>query len=426
MEGINWGIDSAGNLTNKLTALTKAFAGVLTPLNDILELLLIGGGKYLNVLGIVTIAGGDGYDYAIIPLLEALGLSSTEVKTENEYKKAVAKDETQVLGYILDRVVYFATGLLDKPVDSLLGILPNLAYFFSNDGLLLTVKNLLAPVYGILDLVLPLLGIKLESYLRLEELVANIDLGKLIFKTDEYSLFLPKLDWMSLAMEGASGATEVSTSRSNPGNAPYASTWANSYKKNMRADEYFAYAEANGITNASLFKNTQKRITADKGDTLTWLFDYIFSVFQVAENKETLIKWIVNFFELQSGAEQTVRYAINELLNQAEIYNAPDMIVSIAFYLLGMGVVIDASLMGNVGQIQNILNQLYGAVGTGGCAYSSIAKIMQDLTGVWDDTVGDDQDHEDAVEDVEESLNWFQRLIKKIKEFFQKIFSIFK
>ena len=58
--------------------------------------------------------------------------------------------------------------------------------------------------------------------------------------------------------------------------------------------------------------------------------------------------------------------------------------------------------------------------------YASIAKIMEDLTHVWDDTIGSDEDHEDAVEDAEESLNWFQRLIQKIKEFFQKIFSIFK
>ena len=427
MAGINWGIDSAANLSGKLNALAAAFAGVLTPLNDVLELLLIGEGKYLNVLGLVNIAGGDGYDYAIIPLLEALGLSSTEVKNENEYKAAVAADETQLLGYILNRVVYFADGLLDKPVDSLLSILPNLAYFFSNDGLLLTVKNLLAPVYDILDLVLPLLGVKLEDYLRLEELVANIDLGQLIFKTDKYSLKLPKLDWMSLAMEGASGATEVSTSRTNPGNAPYAETWANSFKQPMRADEYAAYVASHDITDASLFKNTQKKIVADKGDTLTWLFSYIFDVFNVAENKETLVQWIVDFFELQSGAEQTVRYAINELFNQAAVYNSSDIIVSALFYLLGAGVVIDAALMGNIKTIQGIFDQLFGAMGSNsGCAYSSIAKIMQDLTGVWDDTVGDDEDHEDAVEDAEETLNWFQRLIKKIKEFFQKIFSIFK
>ena len=432
MEGINWGIDSATNLKSKLTALTKAFAGVLTPLNDILELLLIGEGKYLNVLGIVTIAGGDGYDYAIIPLLEAFGLKASEVKTELEYKQYVSGDQTRLLGYILDRVVYFADGLLDKPVDSLLTILPNLAYFLSNDGLLLTVKNLLAPVYHILNLLLPILGISLESYLNLEKLLHSLDLGIVIFDV-KYDFHIPEINWLQLAEVGGKSAKEVATSRSNPGAANVrggtgtaAGPWANSFKERMTADQYAGYVAGKDLTNASLYKTTQTAIEADKAATLTYVFTYLFEMFSEAGNREALVQWIVDFFALQSGAEQTVRYAINELFNQATIYNAPDMIVSVLFYLLGMGVVIDASLMGNVAQIQAILDQLYGAMGTGGCAYSSIAKIMQDLTGVWDDTVGDDQDHEDAVEDVEESLNWFQRLLKKIKEFFQKIFSIFK
>ena len=51
---------------------------------------------------------------------------------------------------------------------------------------------------------------------------------------------------------------------------------------------------------------------------------------------------------------------------------------------------------------------------------------MENLTHVWEDTIGSDQDHEDTKEEVKETLNWFQRLIQKIKEFFQRIFGIFK
>ena len=426
MADLDWGIDSAASFSDKLEAFAAAFAGVLTPLNGVLELLLMGEGKYLNVLGLIDIAGGNGYDYAIIPLLEAFGLTSTEVMTQVEYKTAVAEDKTQLLGYILDRVVYFASGLLDKPVDSLLSILPNLAYFFSNDGLLLTVKNLLAPVYDILNLVLPILGIKLEDYLALEKLLADIDLG-IVIGGAKYGFKIPEIDWNDLVINGAEKAVEVSTSRSNPTNAPYNSTWANSYKVEMKASEYAAYANTNGTTDPALFKDTQKVIIADKGDTLTWIFTFLFDMFSTENNREALVQWIVEFFELQSGAEQTVRYAVNELFNQAQVYNSSDMVVSVLFYLLGMGVIIDASLMGNVKQIQAIFEDLFGAMGSNsGCTYASIAKIMEELTGVWDDTIGSDQDHEDAVEDAEETLNWFQRLIKKIKEFFQKIFSIFK
>ncbi|MBQ8758575.1 MAG: hypothetical protein IJZ20_02685, partial [Clostridia bacterium] len=155
-------------------------------------------------------------------------------------------------------------------------------------------------------------------------------------------------------------------------------------------------------------------------------FTWLFELFEDKDNQDALVEWIAATFNLQSGAKETVRYAINQLFLKAQIYNAPDIIVGALFSALGVAVVIDAALMGNVAEVQKIFKELFGAAGSGGCAYSSIAKIMEDLTGVWDDTIGSDEDHEDAVEDAEESLNWFQRLIKKIKEFFAKIFSIFK
>ena len=344
----------------------------------------------------------------------------------------VDKDQTKLLGYILDRVVCFADGLLDKPVDSLLTILPNLAYFLSNDGLLLTVKNLLAPVYHILNLLLPILGLNLESYLKIEELLHNIDLG-IVIGGAKYDFHIPVINWLEFAEVGGKSAKEVATSRTNPGGSNVrggtgtkAGPWANSFKERMTADQYGAYIEEKNLANANLYKTTQTSIEADKAATLTYLFTWLFEMFSEEGNRDALVDWIADFFELKSGAKETVRYAVNELFNQAEIYNAPDMVVSVLFYLLGMGVVVDASLMGNVAQLQAIYEQLFGAMSTGGNPYASIAKIMQDLTGVWDDTVGDNEDYEDAVEDVEESLNWFQRLIKKIKEFFQKIFSIFK
>ena len=176
----------------------------LTPLNDLLELLLIGEGLELDVMGIVQIGGGNGYDYGIIPLLEAFGLTANEVKTIDQYKTAVRNDETQLLGYILNRIAYFADRLLDKPVDTLLGILPNLAYYFSNEGLLLTVKNLLAPVYTILTTVTSVLGVDIESFLKLEELVHNIDLGIVIFGT-KYDFKISKIDWLKLAAQGGCG-----------------------------------------------------------------------------------------------------------------------------------------------------------------------------------------------------------------------------
>ena len=108
-------------------------------------------------------------------------------------------------------------------------------------------------------------------------------------------------------------------------------------------------------------------------------------------------------------------------------YDASEIAVGALFHALGFAVVIDTTLMGNVAQIQQIYKDLFGAIANNStCTYGAIAQVLEQMTGVWEDTIGSDQDHQDAVEDAEETLNWFQRLIKKIKEFFQKIFGIFK
>ena len=429
LSNINWGFE-AGDING----LVRAIAGVLTPLNEILGLLLNGEGKYLNVLGIVDIAGGNGYDYGIIPLIEALGFTYDEVYTAKEYRNAIDADETQTLGYILGKVAALVNKLLGsaKPVKTLLTLLPNLAYYFLNDGLLLTVKNLLAPIYNVLNLVLPLLGVDLESFLKIEQLVHNIDLG-IVILDNKFNFRIPEIDWRGLVQQGGDKAIEVSTARTHPGTANKRGDqkangpWANSFNTKMEADEYASYIKNKDLTNANLYKGTQTHIVADAGDTLVFILTWVFDMFGDAHNREALVQWLVDFFEIKGGAVDTVRYAINELFNKAEVYNSSDLIVSALLYALGMTVIIDAGLMGNMAQIQTIFKQLFDALGSNGNAtYGDIARVMENLTHVWEETIGPEEDHEDVKEEVEESLNWFQRLIKKIKEFFQRIFSIFK
>ena len=432
LTNIDWGFRAG-----EAHGFVRAIAGVLTPLNELLGLLLNGEGKYLNVLGIVSIAGGNGYDYGLIPLIEALGFTADETYTATQYKQAVAGDETQTLGYILDMVAKLVDKLFSsgKPVRTLLTLIPNLAYYFLNDGLLLTVKNILAPIYDVLNLVLPLLGINLESYLKIEELVHNIDLGNLlVIGGTKFNFKIPVIDWRGLVQKGGETTKEVATSRSNPSMKGKSAPYANSFADRMSAEEYAAYAAADkdndGIINkldVNAYKSTQTYIVADPGDTLVVILTWVFDMFGTAENREALVQWLVEFFELQSGAEQTVRYAINELFNKAQAFGSSDIIVSALLYALGITVVIDAGLMGNVAQIQNIFKQLFSALGSNGNAtYSAIARVMEDLTHVWEDTIGSDKEHEDVKEETKETLNWFQRIIQKIKEFFQRIFGIFK
>ena len=258
-----------------------------------------------------------------------------------------------------------------------------IAYFIANEGIGLVVRNLVAPVYSILAV----LGLDLMSMLNLNNLLGSIEIP-INLLGEKLGLKLPPIDWMELAEYGASDIREVATSRSQKANS-----FINAQRLSGQSDvdNYIKNYPVGyeGRTN----KTTQTFIVADKGDVLTIVFTWLFELFENEANQNALVEWIAATFNLQSGAKETVRYAINQLFLKAQIYNAPDIIVGGLFSALGMVLVFNEVLNGRITEVVNIFKDLFGAAGSGGCAYSSIAKIMQDLTGVWDDTIGSDQDH---------------------------------
>ena len=250
----------------------------------------------------------------------------------------------------------------------------------------------------------------------------GIDLGDF----GKYQLNIPRLDFRELAAQGASKIVEVQTARSTPGKTAM-TPWANSFNEKITADQYAGYISGKNLADASLYKETQTTIVADTGDTLVYILTWALDMFASPENQQSLINWICDFFELKSGARTTVEWAVKELFNKAKLFNSTDIIVSALLYALGMGVIINDSLMGNVASIQQIFKQLFEAIGDGSTvSYGEIARVMEELTHVWEETIGPEEDYEDAKGEAEETLNWFQKLIKKIKEFFQRLFSIFK
>ena len=431
VSGIKWGVNGT------VTSFANAFASILNPLNCVLELLLYGEGKTLGVLPgknedgtyakdengmpkcVANIKGGNGYDYAIIPLLEAFGLESHEVATQTAYSNAAKKDPAKTLGYILERIGFFADELLKKPVNNLLEILPNVGYFLSNEGFYLVVRNLIAPVFGIVNTisaVIPAVG-EIFNKLDVAELIHDINIP-LALLGEKMNFKIPKIDFYELAQTGSS-KTEVSTSRSEKANSfKTPITDPKDYIKNYPT-KYESYIKQGN-------KLTQTYIVSDKGDTLTWLFAFVFEIFSDAGNREALVQWLVKVFKLNSGAEQTVRYAIDRLFATGSDYAVPDIIITALFHALGVAVTVDAIYQGEFKNIQLIFDELFNGIANGsGCAYGRIARAMEQLTGIWNETIGPDEDHEEAEKEAEESLNWFQKLIKKIKEFFAKIFGIF-
>ena len=160
LTGVSWGV------TNKHT-FAKAVSEALTPFNGLLFMLLCSG-KF-SVAGVTQIKGGNGYENAIVPMLEALGCKVT--LTQEEFKNQAKEDKNSMVYNILISALSIVDKLEKNPVDTLVTVLPALAYFSESGQLDACFNNLLAPV-------------KENAYVRLAILLKIIDLDSLSMDLD--------------------------------------------------------------------------------------------------------------------------------------------------------------------------------------------------------------------------------------------------
>lgn len=192
LTNVKWGV-------NDKKSFSKAISATLSPFNNLLFMLLCSG-KY-NLAGITTIKGGNGYETAIVPLLNALGC---EVKlTQEEFKNEAKEDKSTMIYNILMSALTILDKLEKKPVDTLVTVLPTLAYFNESGQLNQCFNNLLAPV-------------KENAYIRLAILLKIIDLESmnldlevilndmLTSMSQETGLQLPPIDFATLSKCGSS------------------------------------------------------------------------------------------------------------------------------------------------------------------------------------------------------------------------------
>lgn len=152
-DSIDWGFEK-GDREGFVNALTA----VLRPLYPVLRAVL--SGEDLVVLGSIKIKGGNGYNTAILPIAEALGINEKSLLTVKEYSANADTDKliTAIINPLLER----AEELLESPVSTLAETLPNLAYFVSNGSIKQSVENLIAPVTNILKEIEPIYQVKLD------------------------------------------------------------------------------------------------------------------------------------------------------------------------------------------------------------------------------------------------------------------------
>ena len=149
-----------------------ALTAVLRPIYGVLDVLL--NSKSLGLFNLISVPGSDGYSSVIVPLLEAFGCYN--VKTQYQYREDIFNEYDNILLDILNPLMDKVEDILLAPVETLADILPNLALFFANDGLLQVIDNLLTAVSSLLD--------SLKSVVDVNALLKalNFDLNKLTAK----------------------------------------------------------------------------------------------------------------------------------------------------------------------------------------------------------------------------------------------------
>ncbi len=173
-KGVDFGIKQ-GNKKQFVSIMASAFS----PLNGLLGMLLAED-KFL-LFDAVEIYGSNGYNTAIIPVYEALGCEPDTIRTHEEFKVLYGKGKG--IEALLDPIVSLLDRVIDRPVYTVLQILPNLLYFLHSGGIKLCIDNLIFPFKGILSQLGMETAIDLSAIESIDvsaiasELMASVDLG---------------------------------------------------------------------------------------------------------------------------------------------------------------------------------------------------------------------------------------------------------
>ncbi|MDR1805889.1 MAG: hypothetical protein LBQ80_03850 [Clostridium sp.] len=175
------------NVEIRKQAFVAALHDLLEPIAPILGVFL--AGNSLEILDIdpdahldplIKLNGSYGYNYGIVPLLEALGC---EPMSYEDYQDAVAANDpvTPFITVIMDLVDTISA----NPIDWVLTNLPNIIAFAGDSNCIFNVINaLLAPVYSLVNAVVPLaIGVEVDvlgQHIVIDENTAEDLLGNLL------------------------------------------------------------------------------------------------------------------------------------------------------------------------------------------------------------------------------------------------------
>lgn len=184
-------VDGAENAREVFTAI---FCELLKPLAPIVGLLFTGTdlGLFNNA---IVINGAECYSGAIIPVYEMLGIY--DMYTQAEYNANFKNNSAAGFEYLVNKLFDRVTELLTidtvmidgamveyGPVQKVIDLLPSLFYFIQSDGISTLLKNLIHPIWNLIDTIRPIINVDLDAFIHQ---FATAYLGLAYDKTDTVS-----------------------------------------------------------------------------------------------------------------------------------------------------------------------------------------------------------------------------------------------
>ncbi len=177
----------------------KGFQGALTaslrPLFPVFRMLL--AGEDMVILDSITLAGADGYNTAVIPLLEGLGCKPYYIKNYDSYKNNASGDG--VIKNVLDPVFNLIDEICMRPVYGITEVLPNLVYFVNSGSIEKCIGNLMLPVTALTEKFSGIVDVNFDA----SSLNMKIDINSLLDgMLSSTGMKMAKLDVNALASLG--------------------------------------------------------------------------------------------------------------------------------------------------------------------------------------------------------------------------------
>lgn len=274
----------------------------------------------LKTLKTLNLYGSNGYENAIVPLLDVLQVENSQIKTFDQYVKDCKKAKDNILLDVLNPLMSFVSNVLDKPFDTLTSVLPNLAYFIDNGGVPQLLDNLLSPVTAFLKDAKKQ-GVDVDKIIKM---IAGKDLGTIITKALKINGVKIKLSLTNLKacnIDDVVYPLVTSLLKSTGIVLPYFD---------------FATIASHGeaVTSTSKAENaagkfTNKEVIANKGEVLVALLRYISDT--LIKNAKTLKSLISNIDAIKKN--DMLKSIITSVFNTIGIAEKDDIVRAVFYFL---------------------------------------------------------------------------------------------